>query len=754
MPLSDPVPKTPQAKVAFFLALFAARRSVYPRLWENPKTGRKGYSPVCGNEWIRGVCEKPEVKCTACLHQDFRPLDAAAVESHLTGQRTIGAYAIREDNSCIFLAADFDGTGWQQDVVAYRNAALEFGIHAAVERSRSGDGAHAWIFFAQPVPAESARRLGTLIVAKASARHAAMKLSTYDRFFPNQDNIPSGGFGNLIALPLQKVRRAAGNTEFLDESLTPYPDQWTYLSSVRKVSIEDLHKLAAPIQTSVAEQRAEEPDALAIRCDEQALDIIPQTITKGVFTGILTVSRGPQLAIPTDGLPACVTASLKRLGTLPNPLFYEKQRLRFPTYNTPRFIFCGEVQSQRLILPRGTLSAVQELLRKAGGGCKVQDTRENTTAASFGFRGTLSEIQQAAVDAMLTHEEGVLVAPPGAGKTVMGCALIAARGVRTLVLAHRKPLLEQWRERCGEFLGVSKKEIHLLGQIRNRDAPLAVGMLQTLARARNPAELLAGYGQVILDECHHLPAASFEAVMKQCPARFILGLTATPVRKDGLQKILFMQCGPIRHRIAADRGIGLSRRVIVRELALRVPPGEERMPIHALWELLAKSESRNRRIAADIVEALNEGRCAAVLSDRKEHLIVLEALVREKWAEPADAVFRIDGSISQKERAAILESLQALGAARRAFALFSTSSLLGEGFDLPVLDTLFLTTPISFKGRVIQYAGRLHRSSEGKTEARIYDYVEADHALLAHMHRKRMAALRQMGYELVREILG
>ena len=241
--------------------------------------------------------------------------------------------------------------------------------------------------------------------------------------------------------------------------------------------------------------------------------------------------------------------------------------------------------------------------------------------------------------------------------------------------------------------------------------------------------------------------------MKQCPARFILGLTATPTRKDGLQKILFLQCGPIRHRIEADRGIGLSRRVIVRELSLRFPPGEERMPIHAVWKLLAKSETRNRRIAADIVEALIQCRCAAVLSDRKEHLIALELLARDKLSAPDDSLFRIDGSISQKERAVTLSKLQALGAERRPFALFSTSSLLGEGFDLPVLDTLFLTTPISFKGRVIQYAGRLHRSSEGKAEARVYDYVDADHPLLAHMHRKRMAALRQMGYELVHELL-
>lgn len=749
LPLSNVVPRTPSEKVALFLALFGARRSVFPQLWVNPKTGQKGYSPACQNEWVKGVCEKGHgVKCSACIHQAFPPLDAAAVEDHLTGRRTIGAYAIREDNSCIFLAADFDGSGSLQDASAYRQAALEFGVHTAVERSRSGVGTHAWIFFAQPVPAEAARRLGTIIVAKASARHAGMKLSTYDRFFPNQDTIPAAGFGNLIALPLQKIPRAIGNTLFLDEDMNPYADQWDYLASIRRVTLEELQKLVALLRPSMVEAETSEPDAFSLRCDEGALDLIPKAVTKGVFQGVLTVILGAQLQIATTGLPVCLVAAFKRLGTLPNPAFYEKQRLRFPTYNIPRFIFCGELHENRLVLPRGTLSGVLELVRKAGGRAEIEDIRVRAKGASFTFSGSLSDIQQVAVDAILPHDGGVLVAPPGAGKTVMGCALIAARNIPTLILVHRKPLMEQWRERCAEFLGVAPKEIHILGQARNRQAPLAIGMLQTLARSDSAADLFAGYGQVIIDECHHLPAASFEAVLKQCPMRFIVGLTATPSRKDGLQKILFLQCGSIRHRIDLDRGTDLARRVIVREFSLRVPPEESRMPIHELWAMLATSEARNRMIARDVIGSLAQNRCAAVLSDRKEHLLTLESLLHQGVQNAADTVFRIDGSMPRKERAAIFNKLKGTEAERRPFAILATSSLLGEGFDLPILDTLFLTMPISFKGRVIQYAGRLHRTAKGKTDALIYDYVEADHPLMAHMHRKRMKTLQQLGYQI------
>ncbi len=400
---------SPDEKISLFLSLFRCRGDVFPRLWENLKTGKRGYSPVCRNEWVRGVCEKPRVKCSECPYQNFLPLDAVAVREHLTGKSVIGTYAIREDNTCMFLAADFDGAGWRDDIRAYRDAAREMGVGVAVERSRSGDGGHAWIFFDEPIPALLARRLGTLIVAKASARHPAMSLASYDRFFPNQDILPAGGFGNLIALPLQAKARESGNSVFMDADFKPHSDQWAFLSQVPRVGRERLEELldhALP---------AEDGESLP-RFEDRALDIIPAAVKKGDFAGTAPALRRAQLEIFIAGLPASLIAALKRTATLANPVFFEKQRLRFGTYNIPRFIFCGELQSDRLVLPRGVEAAAEELIRKAGGRLEIEDQRPPQTACDFTFHGELTSDQQSAVDAMLAHEDGVLLAPPGAGK--------------------------------------------------------------------------------------------------------------------------------------------------------------------------------------------------------------------------------------------------------------------------------------------------------------------------------------------------
>lgn len=735
-------PLSPDEKISLFLSLFRCRGDVYPRLWENPKSGKKGYSPVCRNEWVRGVCEKPRVKCTECPHQAFPPLDKSAARDHLTGKAIIGTYAIRGDNSCVFLAADFDGAGWKDDIRAYRDAAREMVVEVAVERSRSGNGGHAWIFFEEPVPALLARRLGTLIVAKASALHPAMSLASYDRFFPNQDKLPAGGFGNLIVLPLQAKARESGNSLFLDDDFVPHPEQWGFLAEVARIGRERLEELldyAVP---------ADSGETLP-RFEDRALDTIPAAVKKGDFTGAARAVRRAQLEIPIGGLPASLVAALKRLATLANPVFFEKQRLRFGTYNIPRFIFCGEMQSDRLVLPRGVADASQELFRKAGGRLEIEDQRPRLTSCEFTFHGELTPDQQSAVDAMLAHDDGVLLAPPGAGKTVMGCAIIAARKTPTLILVHRKPLMEQWRSRLETFLGLEKKDIGVLSADGvPEDTRVALGMIQTLSKSANPGALFAPFAQVIIDECHHVPAASFEAVMKTCSARHFLGLTATPNRKDGLQKILFHQCGPIRHRMDVTIDPDIARRLIIRDIHLELPPENLRMPVHQVWDMLASHEKRNRLIADDIAEALKESRNCVVLSDRKEHLETLQKLVNESVPECGERIHRVDGGMGKKARASVLQRVVSHAEARQGFVLFATSSLIGEGFDLPELDTLFLTLPISFKGRIIQYAGRLHRCNEGKSEVRIYDYVEPEHPLTSHMFRKRLAAYRGMGYRV------
>lgn len=730
---------SPDEKIALFLSLFRCREDVYPRLWENPKTGMKGYFPVCRNEWFRGVCEKPRVKCSECVHQAFPPLDEAAARDHLTGKNVIGTYAIRADNTCVFLAADFDGKGWSKDILAYQKAARELGVDVAIERSRSGNGGHAWIFFSEPVSALMARRLGTLIVAKASSFQPAMSLASYDRFFPNQDVLPAGGFGNLIALPLQAKAREHGNSVFLDDNFEPYPDQWEHLSAIPRMNPER----QAELLDQALPQASDESAAFVSRFEDRVLDVIPSAITKGVFTGRVMAIRHTQLEIRTTDLPACLVAALKRLAMLANPVFFEKQRLRFGTYNIPRFIFCGEIDTDRLILPRGVQAAAESLVRKAGGKIEIEDKRPITNSCEFEFHGELSADQQVAVDAMLEHDDGVLLAPPGAGKTVMGCSVIAKRKVSTLILVHRKPLMEQWRSRLQQFLDLEKKDIGTLG---DESKGVVIGMVQTLAKSPYPEALFAPYSQVIIDECHHVPAASFEAVMKTCPARFFLGLTATPNRKDGLQKILFLQCGPIRHRMEVAVDPDITRRLIIRDIHLGLPPENLRMPVHQVWDMLANHEERNRLIADDIAGALSDKRNCVVLSDRKGHLETLEKLLKETMPACVDCIHRIDGGMSKKTRAAILEKVDCHAVAHQGFVLLATSSLIGEGFDLPALDTLFLTLPISFKCRIIQYAGRLHRKNEGKSEVRIYDYVEPEHPLASHMHRKRLSAFRGMGY--------
>jgi superfamily II DNA or RNA helicase len=459
---------------------------------------------------------------------------------------------------------------------------------------------------------------------------------------------------------------------------------------------------------------------------------------------------------------------------------------RFPTYDTPRFLLAGELHPDRLVLPRGVIAEAAQLFRRAGGHLRLTDQRPTATPRAFTFHGTLKPPQQTALNALLPHDDGVLVAPPGAGKTVIACALLAQRGVPALILVHRTSLLEQWRERLATFLNLSPRDIHRLGgPKRTATATVALGMLQTLARSPHPEALLAPYPHVIIDECHHIPAAGFEAVMKTCPARFILGLTATPRRKDGLQKLLHLQCGPVRHHFTPPQNSAaatLPRRLIIRHCSPNLP--EPDAPIHQLWSALVTSRERNEQIAANLVACLCEGRAIAVLSDRRDHLTELQAATARLLnapqpdnghgglsafaieacsflpraatpsspPHPPPTLHRIDGTTSRRERANILADLQRLSDFPTfnpaPFALFATASLLGEGFDLPRLDTLFLTTPVSFSGRVVQYAGRLHRAHPAKTDVRIYDYHEPTHRLSAHMHRKRLATLRTLGYAL------
>jgi superfamily II DNA or RNA helicase len=749
------IPRTPAEKVSLFLDLFGTRRSVYPKRWENHKAGTSGYSPACNNDSFAnrqsGICRKPKVKCSECCHQSFPSLDERAVESHLRGEQTLGVYAIGTDDTCRFLAADFDGEGWREDVLAYREAAERLGIAVAIERSRSGNGAHGWIFFAGPVPAVTARRLGTILVAKASALRPTLGLGAYDRLFPNQDTLPVGGFGNLIALPLAKAPRQNGNTLFVDPRMVAFEDQWSYLAGLTRLSRESLDRTLArvapvrPLALPVhAVDASEHQHDFALQNDALVLDLSHSRIRGEMISGEVTVRLDAQIHVPRS-LPIPVLAALRRLATFPNPVFHEKLRLRFATFDTPRFLFVGEWHADRLVLPRGVLDQSLSLLETAGATVVVQDARVVGTRVPWKFQGELREGQEKAVRKMLAEDDGVLCAPPGAGKTVMGCALIARTRTSALVLVHRAVLVEQWRETAMRFLGLKRKEIGLWrGPTPRLTGRFDIAMLPSLARVENLAAALAGYGVIVVDECHHVPATSFEMVLKACSSRRVYGLTATPKRKDRLEKLLFAQCGPIRHTLV-DAPTDEVRMVKVRHTTVALSPDAgPRPPIHVVWEALVQDESRIKVIVADLRSCMAAGRSPLVLADRK---VYLDRLQEEFTSKATDVMcLRLDGQMGKKARSEVLRQIGECYDEQKPFVLFATASLVGEGFDLPRLDTLVLAMPLSFKGRLVQYAGRLHRRHEAKGSAMIFDYLDDNHAITRAMFRRRVAGYKELGY--------
>ena len=493
-------------KIALFRSLFRGREDVYPILWANERTGKMGYSPARKGGWAG----------KGGRSGDYFPLTDDVIAAHLTGEHTIGVYPLLPGDTCWFLACDFDGAGWAQDALGFLAVCDRHGVPACLERSRSGIGGHVWIFFSSPVTAVAARRLGTFLLRETMIVRAEMDLASYDRFFPNQDFLPSGGFGNLIALPLQKKCRALGNTEFLDRTLRPWPDQWAFLSQQRRLSpqevgglLEQFGPLAVGPGTAGSGSRRP-PDARPA----------PPRI-------VCTV--GAALGVERSGLPPWLLAEIKHLASLHNPLFYQRQKLRFSTYRTPRFIKCYEEDISHIHLPRGVLTDLDLAVKRAGSRLALTDTRRVPDRIPLKFRGTLSPLQEEAVRTLLAHDQGVLVAPPGTGKTVMGCAVAGERSLPTLILAHRKPLLDQWRARIVDHLGLSPTQVGQIGGGKDRRTGVVdLAMIQSLKGLGDPETFYGGYGLVIVDECHHIPAVSFESCLKRAPVRYILGLTATP----------------------------------------------------------------------------------------------------------------------------------------------------------------------------------------------------------------------------------
>lgn len=733
-----------EEKIKIFMDVFKGRTDLYAKRWTSNKTGKSGYSPVCKNEFSTYKCDKPRVKCNECPNRILESLTAEIILKHLQGKITIGIYPLLPGDMCNFLAIDFDKENCERDVIAFWNTSDELKIPIYVERSRSGNGAHVWIFFEESIPANIARKMANILLTKTMEK-ASLKLDSYDRILPNQDTMPKGGFGNLIALPFQGNSSKEGNTVFVNRYFEPEKKQIEILNNIKRISKDKVYEFV---------ERYKEDDYNEPEIDDISDDEIPkkENLKDILFVNNIECIFDHQIYIKKLKLLPNEITYLKRLASFTNPKFYELQKLRMPIFykTTPRIISCFEEDDRFLILPRGCMEKIKEICEKSNVKLVIKDNRELGEKTDYQFIGKLNTKQENVKSQLLEHETGVLCATTGFGKTVIGAKIISELKTNTLIIVNRNNLLEQWKERLSYFLGINKKEIGQIGASKEKtNGKLDVASFQSLFKKDNLKELVKGYGLVIVDECHHAAAFSFEKVLKQIKAKYVYGLTATPTRKDGWHKIIYMQCGDIRVRVA-NRELKQNRKmehtVIVRKTNYKYIPIEEKekIQISEILNDMSHNVFRNNIIVEDIKKNILEGRIPIVLTERVEHLKIL----KESLADLEVPIVIYKGNMGKKKTKEIQDILREADEKNKSRIILATSSSIGEGFDDNRLDTLFLTMPVSWKGRIIQYVGRLHREHEDKEKVIVYDYLD-NMKVLDKMYNRRLKGYKIAGYEII-----
>ncbi|MDP4175951.1 MAG: DEAD/DEAH box helicase family protein, partial [Bacteroidota bacterium] len=727
--------------------------------FENSKTGKSGYQPTCSNEWIHGVCEKPRIKCSDCQRQSFIPVTDKIIRNHLTGQDSeskykadfvMGVYPLLPDDRCWFLAVDFDKAGWQKDVSAFLEVCRELNIPASIERSRSGNGGHVWIFFSEAIAASIARKLGSYILTLTMSRRPEINFDSYDRLFPSQDSLPKGGFGNLIALPLQKKSREKGNSVFLDDQFEPYKDQWSFLANIKRltrIEVEEIVRKAEYTGMIMGVKTADEEE-----CEEPWNRIFTRRINLSFKPGELPlhvkIILANQIYVEKKCVPASVINALIHLAAFQNPDFYKSQAMRLSTYNKPRVISCHEDYPDYIALPRGCLEEIKKLLSTLSINIQIVDNRNTGKTVDVEFSGQLMHEQEEAVKAITSHDMGILAASTAFGKTVIAINIIARRKVNTLILVHRKQLMGQWVNRLSEFLQIDPKEIGTYGGgKRKTTGKIDVALIQSISRKNEVDSIISEYGQIIIDECHHISAFSFELAIKNAPAKYILGLSATITRKDGHHPIIVMRCGPVRY--SDDPKKQAEKRpfdhlILPRFTGFRMPieKTEKELTIQELYSEITINEARNLFISEDVIRNFEKGRNSLILTERTVHVKLLKELLCKKISD----VHMLTGSMGTKETKNTLRKIVETPL-EKPLTLIATGKFIGEGFDEPRLDTLFLAMPISWKGTLAQYVGRLHRLHENKHEVQVYDYIDIHVIMFERMYNKRLKGYASFGYK-------
>ncbi|HHY72034.1 MAG TPA: DEAD/DEAH box helicase family protein [Bacillus bacterium] len=698
-----------EEKVQLLKGLFKGRTDVYALRWESAD-GNKRYMPA--REFKKTTFQRLDVQSEQSQHRKLLPLTDQVYIDHLDGKKTIGIYPLLPDGTCSFLAVDFDKKQWEQDVIAFSETCKWMRIPFHIERSRSGNGAHIWIFFSSMVSATITRKLGIVLLKKTKEENDGFLLESFDRMFPNQDNLPKGGFGNLIALPLQKVPRRNGNSLFVDEHFIPYPDQWLYLSTVRKMTEDSI--------LSVLKNEVETPVSP------------PREIKIELKNGI---------HIKKTGIPLALLSEMANIASFNNPKYYKAKAKRLSTHEIPSRIQCTDDEQDSLILPRGCLKELIDFLAGQSINLDIVDNQYEGESVDVNFHGTLSSQQNEVVNTLLADNLGTLSATTGFGKTVVATAIIAERKVNTLVIVHRNQLMKQWVERLSEFLNIPRGEIGQIGGGKNKiTGRVDVATIQSLNYGGQLKSFITQYGQIIVDECHIISAITFENVLKKIRPKYVLGLTATPKRKDGMHPIIMMQCGPIRYKIDEKNQAKIrpfSHVLILKETNFSTKKTE----FHEIYEELTSDSNRNLQIFDDVLQSLEKGRSPIILTERLDHLERL----KNQFSGFAKNIIVLAGNMKKKNQKKELERLSAIPKDEERLVI-ATGKYIGEGFDDARLDTLFLTMPISWKGTLQQYVGRLHRHFHSKQEVQVYDYVDVNVPVLKAMYEKRLAGYKSMGY--------
>ena len=759
----------------------STRQDVYAKRNEKKGTGEASYFPQCNNFW-QEVCPKrykQKISCKDCPRQSYRQLTKRDILAHLRGESynssdVIGVYPLLNNGTCRFLVYDFDNhekgaekydfantdDAWMEEVEAMRTICQLNGIDPLVERSRSGKGAHIWIFFDKAIPAAVARKFGFALLEKGAEQINLTSFRYYDRMLPAQDMLPDGGLGNLIALPLQGKALRNGNSAFIDRNWNAYPNQWEILWSKPKLSVEFIEtKMSEWSVASIWDADGENTENRDRPWEKK------KNFNRTDVEGILNITLSNGIFVDCLNLKPAIQNRIRRMAAIRNPIYYKNQAIGTANFDTSQWIYLGKDHLSGYIeIPRGLYGNLVENAENAGISYEVKDERQKGKHINVTFKGELRTEQKPALDEMMKHDNGILHAATAFGKTVVCSAMIAEKKVNTLIILESSALLEQWKNALEQFLDIQEAlpeyktktgrvrvRKSLVGKLQGAHDSLTgiidIAMAGSLCKKGEWHPLLEQYGMVIVDECHHAASDTIANVLKEVKARYVYGVTATPKRADGLEKIIYMLIGPIRYSYTAKEKAetqGIDHFVYPRFTRTVPPRGvADKMHPNEAYQMIRDNEVRDEQILADVRECIKAGRTPVVLSKYKDH----SQKLYERMNEYADKVFLMTGDNSKKEHKKICEQLQAVSP-EETMVLVATGSLIGEGFDFPRLDTLIMATPVSFRSVVEQYAGRLNRDYEGKRDVIIYDYVDSHISMFDKMYVKRLKAYKQIGYEI------